>query len=390
MNSPAFSVPEVGKTPSPGTLLQAKREEYGWGTADVARALRLSEAQVHAIENDDYTNLPGKTYVMGYWRSYSQLLKISIDESIQIHRAELGAMSKDFTFERPKSEVNSNEESSRKRAAALFALLLIVVLGAIWYWQNPNVSFAGWVERQMESLRTTTTPSPEPLGEIAKPEPIPDTEFVGSTNGAEEQASLGNNLGADSGIAGSFVLPEPTDVDSVLALPVPNFAGDQNSVEINTLGYSVLVAELPLSRRDLIYQPAEEDAELQTKVAIAKDREQEKPKKTPPKVSASSVSNVDNKPVAQPVVATTNSNNSGEKRIVFNVAKESWIDVRDSTGERLIYRTVNRGEAISLKGNPPYSVFIGSAEGVSVQYQGSPVPFKAHESGLFARFEVGQ
>ena len=51
---------------------------------------------------------------------------------------------------------------------------------------------------------------------------------------------------------------------------------------------------------------------------------------------------------------------------------------------------MNRGEAISLSGNPPYSVFIGSAEGVAVQYQGEAVPFKAHESGLFARFEVGQ
>jgi len=105
------------------------------------------------------------------------------------------------------------------------------------------------------------------------------------------------------------------------------------------------------------------------------------------------VSNEDNTRVTQERVASSSSaqnTDSGDQRIVFNVAKESWIDVRDSTGERLIYRTVNRGEAISLKGNPPYSVFIGSAEGVAVQYQGAPVPFKAHESGLFARFEVGQ
>ena len=78
-----------------------------------------------------------------------------------------------------------------------------------------------------------------------------------------------------------------------------------------------------------------------------------------------------------------------DHRIVFHVSKESWIDVRDSTGERLIYRTVNRGEDIQLTGTPPYSVFIGSAEGVRVQYRGEEVPFEAHESGLFARFEVG-
>jgi cytoskeleton protein RodZ len=89
--------------------------------------------------------------------------------------------------------------------------------------------------------------------------------------------------------------------------------------------------------------------------------------------------------VSQPATSAS----SGERKIVFKVEQESWIDVRDATGERLIYRTVNRGEDIQLQGQPPYSVFIGSAEGVSVQYQGREVPFKVHESGLFARFEVG-
>ena len=348
------------------------------------------EAQVHAIENDDYANLPGKTYVMGYWRSYSQLLKISIDESIQIHRAELGALSKDFFSDRPKGESNNHEESSRKRAAVLFALLLVVVLGGIWYWQNPNVSFANWIDRKMETLRSATTPSPEPLGEIAKPEPIPDSEFAESNEIQNSVTSVNADSEAGS-VGGALVLPESTGVDSVLALPVPNFAGDQNSVEINTLGYTVLIAELPLSRRDLIYQPAEEDAEAQARIeAAARKLAQTQAKKSPTAQVTASTSNTAKKPVTQPQVVAATNNSTAEKRIVFNVAKESWIDVRDSTGERLIYRTVNRGEAISLKGNPPYSVFIGSAEGGSVQYQGAPVPFKAHESGLFARFEVGQ
>jgi hypothetical protein len=75
--------------------------------------------------------------------------------------------------------------------------------------------------------------------------------------------------------------------------------------------------------------------------------------------------------------------------IIFEVDKESWIDVRDNDGERLIYRTVNRGQRLTLVGKPPFSVFIGSAEGVRVEYQGNTIPFTVHESGLFARFSVG-
>jgi len=386
MNNPALSMPQVGRTPSPGILLKAKREEYGWGVADVAHALRLSEERVEAIERDDYEHLPGKTYVMGYWRSYSQLLKISIDDSIQIHRADLGAFSKDFTFDRPTSEVKGNEEGSRKRSAAVFAGLLSIVLGSIWYWQNPDVSITDWFSDSVQSFRLATTPSPEPLGQIARPEPIPDEE-IGSVESAAQSdvaGSSGESGGGEN--AGNLVL-SANQVDSVLALPVPNFSGNQNSVDINTLGYSVLITELPLSRRDLVYKAADGE-EL-----LAQVRGDKKAPVPQVKKVTQVVSNEDNTRVTQERVASSSSaqnTDSGDQRIVFNVAKESWIDVRDSTGERLIYRTVNRGEAISLKGNPPYSVFIGSAEGVAVQYQGAPVPFKAHESGLFARFEVGQ
>jgi len=362
----------VAGIPSPGSLLAAKREQYGWSIRDVAGAMRLSERQVQAIENDDYDNLPGKTYVMGYWRSYSQLLKISIDESIQVHRANLSSSVREITVEPSHQQVRGSEEKSRKRAALLFGCLLVAFLGAVWYWQDPDASIGDWIGAGLTTLGN---------GEPVTPEPI---------SGGEIEPLL---------------LPEPvispSNGQSILALPEPNFSLGQQAVEINTRGYEVVIADLPLSRPDLTYLPWPEptEAEVAAASATGSGDAQGVAQQTPEQQAAEAAAVAARQAAAEKArqqaaerarqEAARKAAAGGDRLISFSVAKESWIDVRDSTGERLIYRTVNRGEDIQLKGIPPYSVFIGSAEGVKVRYEGQDIPFKAHESGLFARFEVG-
>ena len=100
--------PSAGGIATPGQLLGARRKEFGWSSKDVARALRLSEQQILAIEQDDYSKLPGKTYVMGYWRSYSQLLQVNIEDSIQIHRANLSGTAKVISIGKSHDKYASN------------------------------------------------------------------------------------------------------------------------------------------------------------------------------------------------------------------------------------------------------------------------------------------
>ena len=382
MNAPKEIELSTMGIPTPGQLLAAKRQEYGWSAEDVADAMRLSEKQIVAIEADDYENLPGKTYIMGYWRSYAQLLKVSIDESIHVHRANLSPALREVPTGPTPVHVRGNEEKSRKRSAGLFACLLAACLLAIWYWQDPEAQFSHWINAGMDKLTVLTeTPHADSAGQV-----LEDAELSAMIEPVNE-------------------LP----VESVLALPVPNFSEGQQAVEINTSGYEVTIIELPLSRRDLIYQqkvptPEELAAEAAAaKLAVAESSNSPQPssgttKQQETQSSSSSSSSSSNTEVAavavQPVnvqaaATTTRRTDDPATRIVFKVEKESWIDVRDTTGERLIYRTVNRGEDIRLDGKPPYSVFIGSAEGVSVEYKGKPIKFKVHESGLFARFEVG-
>lgn len=65
-----------------GGILSRRREELGLTINDVSEQLRLSVAQIKGLEDNNYINMPGSTYVRGYLRSYARLL--NLDESLVI------------------------------------------------------------------------------------------------------------------------------------------------------------------------------------------------------------------------------------------------------------------------------------------------------------------
>jgi cytoskeleton protein RodZ len=81
--------------------------------------------------------------------------------------------------------------------------------------------------------------------------------------------------------------------------------------------------------------------------------------------------------------------NAGKGTLLISYDKDSWTDVRDANGQKLIYRTVKAGEKIALAGPLPFSLFFGYAQGVKVTFNGEEVDVAAHTRGVFARFTVG-
>jgi cytoskeleton protein RodZ len=75
--SEAVSTLEVEVAPAqPGRQLAAARESCGLSVADVAHQLKLSPAQVEAMEAGNYQRLPGAVFVRGFIRNYARLVKL--------------------------------------------------------------------------------------------------------------------------------------------------------------------------------------------------------------------------------------------------------------------------------------------------------------------------
>jgi cytoskeleton protein RodZ len=59
--------------------------------------------------------------------------------------------------------------------------------------------------------------------------------------------------------------------------------------------------------------------------------------------------------------------------LVLDFKATSWVRIQDADGKTLLSGVIQQGQHPVLEGKPPYSVYIGNARGVDVQYAGSTV-----------------
>ncbi len=122
-----------------GTMLTDARNQAGLSQADVAKRMNLMARTIQALEEDDFQNLPGPTYVRGYLYTYARLVGLDSEQLIRIYNEQ-------FPIEPPVK--SSSRRSSRRSSAvlwggaALAALLGMVVLFQVVEFQ-PGVQAPG-------------------------------------------------------------------------------------------------------------------------------------------------------------------------------------------------------------------------------------------------------
>lgn len=76
-------------------------------------------------------------------------------------------------------------------------------------------------------------------------------------------------------------------------------------------------------------------------------------------------------------------------RARFMFADESWTEVIDADGRRLLFDLVPAGREIEVEGRPPLQVFLGNAPGVRIAVDGQPFDHARYtRAGNVARFEL--
>jgi len=74
--------------------------------------------------------------------------------------------------------------------------------------------------------------------------------------------------------------------------------------------------------------------------------------------------------------------------ISLHFSKNSWIDIRDATGKRLIRRLGLAGASKTVTGEAPFEVLIGYGPGVKMEYNGQPFDFSSFQGKRVARFTL--
>lgn len=89
--------------------------------------------------------------------------------------------------------------------------------------------------------------------------------------------------------------------------------------------------------------------------------------------------------VTPDVVATT-----GVDILLLSAQGESWCEIQDSTGKRMFYQLLNRGQEVTLSGTAPFTVFLGNAPKVRVEVNNKIVDFESliNRSSNIASIEI--
>lgn len=117
----------------------------------------------------------------------------------------------------------------------------------------------------------------------------------------------------------------------------------------------------------------------------------------PPAVAATPASSAPSEPsgvgsaVVETVFSAPDEGASGpvaSKLLGLRASGESWIEVRDASGQVLLARTLLAGESTGVDGNPPLRVTVGNAAVTQVTFRGQTVELTASTRDNVARLEL--
>jgi cytoskeleton protein RodZ len=167
-----------------GAKLRAAREASGWSIHDVAAQLKLAPRQVAALEEDDWSQLPGRTFVRGFARNYARFLGLDPDSVLALlpppeHAPGLERPSF-AAARRPMGEIPVERASKPSAARWLVPLVLLAIVAAAGVYQYTQLTGASRGDEIVPAAGApaeATAPAPAGSGSTATalPNPLADT-----------------------------------------------------------------------------------------------------------------------------------------------------------------------------------------------------------------------
>ena len=386
MDEEAKSDPVLEAPSSPGDALRQARQRIGLSVEDVAAELNLSASQIHALEDNRFEDLPGKTYVQGYLKSYARLLNSNEEDVLKNFQQEDAIISGIRPVMR--------ETRSSDRHMKLLSVGVILVLGGLsfMWWQGREQSavvplavtedLGQQTTEPVDNLATTQVPG---LGTAESNEFGNVDEYIGGQETTaleeyvppEEMNDIATPIQADVALATESTTAQlPTETES---------AGQDGAAGLSDVDTTSVDTSIDTQPQVTQQAPPDDAVTPETSSGEVPDNggqeEVAAVNETTPQVTAQSETD---QTTASAIVDTE----SGQK-VKLKFSATSWVDLRDANGQRLLYENVNEGREISVQGKPPFSIFLGNADGVEIDYGGKPFDFSAFTNGIYARFELG-
>ncbi len=159
-----------------GDILRQARESYNQNLHDVERNLRIRACQIDAIEKNNFNELPGRVYTIGFVRSYAEYLGLDGDQIISILKKQFDVKSTDTTLDFP---VAASEGKVPRLALIIASVLLSMII----------VAFGTQILNQDRSLVEEIPPLSEEMRAQLPQQGTSSSDTLSTTKNAQAETS---------------------------------------------------------------------------------------------------------------------------------------------------------------------------------------------------------
>ncbi len=306
---------------SPGAVLLAERRSQGLSLGDIARQLKLSVRQVEALERDEYGGFSGSVFVRGFLRNYAKLLRLDPDRLLEAAGESIAPV-RVSEPPLPRIPMASRNPEGRHRILTWGAFGVLAVV--VLFLLASNAS-----KDQRETQLAERLPAP--AAPALRPAEAPSTAVSEPPSAPMTPAEPVS------------AVPAPESAAPAAGSPGPAGAGASESQ----------VGPESISSR----RPAEDP--LQGSSPSAEESAAAKPR------------------------VFVSGSGSSQFRMVFE--DESWVEVKDGSGDTIFSRLNSPGTERLIRGQPPFVVVVGNARAVKLLYRGKSIDLGSHARHDVAR-----
>lgn len=382
-------VSDSGNDIGPGQRLREAREAAKLTSAEVASRMRLEPYILEMLENDDYEQLHGPTFVRGYLSGYARLLNLPerpILEAYERHGFGPPALVSELGG---KAEVHVSDFPVRMTTYIIAGLLVVLV---VMWWQSRQAPTApAEIARGLDDDSTAGNPPPATASTGSDDGPSITTSAItaapGQPNGAADALELPDATApAAEPAATGETAPVQLQIAAVEEAAVPDGGGGtapvDPSAEIVTIDEPPL--EAPTGRADATIPAVEAPAET----VPAADQSNSGSNQAAAVIEGAGA---DAEPAAEEEASPPRPEPlPGSDVLAIQLQRESWIEIYDRGGGRLYYSLAREGSEIVVEGAGPMEVLLGDVEGAVVAYNGEPFDLSRYQGRSVVRFTIGE
>ena len=354
-----------------GATFRTIRESKKMELSEVAAKLCIRLAYLRAIEDGNIEELPGSTYAIGFVRAYAEFLDLDHKEIVEKFRVQTSGMG-------GKTELNFPEPVPESRVPGGAILLISLLLAAIAYggWYRLTMQDGGeetvfteipgrlatylWGDDETVQLEDAPTDINSELAGAPYMPPAADTSL----------ASENGNLSFGMTHYSPSVPPQGEHVVVYFDEQLPQGAveavdpgedaalgGDSPEAETRTYGVTVY-------HPAFVGEDAGDTAETARLPGMSETSQPPGDEETAPKMEWEESSQ-------SPRVF---GQEFGDVRIVITANEDSWVQVRDSSGELLLTQILHSGDTYRAPDRYGLTLLTGNAGALEIFVDGSPVP----------------